>query len=57
MKNLSFDGLDSEEKTWAYVNTLFELLDINKDGQLDFNELKPFLTKYLQDEYDIEPGK
>ena len=35
----------------------FERLDINKDGKLAFEEIKPFLVKYLQDEHDIDPGK
>ena len=56
-KKNEYEGLDSDEKIQAYVNSLFEKLDKNKDSQLDFDELKPYLTQYLKDEYEIEPSQ
>ena len=56
-KTNEYEGLDSDEKIQAYVNSLFEKLDKNKDSQLDFDELKPYLNQYLKDEYEIEPSQ
>ena len=57
LKSMSVVGLDSDEKIWKHVDEWFQKLDENKDGLLQFEEIKPYLTQLLREEYGIEPRK
>ena len=57
MNILCLQGLDSDEKIWWFVNEYFSRFSTNKQGTLNFDEMKAFLTEYLQIDNETEQGK